>query len=93
MRSERENGPAGDYDWLSGCEGYRVDAPGGRIGVIEAIRRDPDGGGPRAIVVRAGRLRNRRLVIPASEIEALLVSGQTVVLAQTWSQQAKPAVP
>jgi hypothetical protein len=56
-----------DY-WLSHCEGYRVEASDGRLGFVEEIRRPRDSGGQATLVVRAGRLGRRLLLVPADEV-------------------------
>jgi hypothetical protein len=56
----------GQRYWLGHCEGFRVDAPGGRVGLVEAVLRRE--AGPDALIVRAGLLGRRRLVVPVSEV-------------------------
>jgi hypothetical protein len=77
-----QSGPAvdgGPHDWLAGCEGYRVDTPGGRLGFVDEIRRDP-AGRPVELVVRAGMLGTHRLDVPVDEITAVVPSRKTVVV-------------
>jgi hypothetical protein len=56
--------------WLDRCEGFRVDGPQGRIGVVKAVRRSDDGTAARALVVGRGRLR-RSLVVEEADVEEL----------------------
>jgi hypothetical protein len=76
-------------DWLTGCEGYDVETPGGRLGVVERIERTEDGA-PEALVVRTGILGNRRLLVPTAVIAAVVSSRQAIVI-EPWSPM--PAVP
>jgi hypothetical protein len=56
--------------WLAHSEGFRVDAPGGRVGFVEAVvEREP--GRAHAFVVRAGILGRRLLVVAADEVEEI----------------------
>ena len=59
-----------DY-WLRRCEGFRVEAPSGRIGHVRGIRfgRTAE---PEVLEVRAGLLGRRTLLIPVSDIEEIL---------------------
>jgi hypothetical protein len=49
MAAEAEPADAGA--WLTHCEGFEVDGPGGRIGWVEEVERDA-GGAPCALLVR-----------------------------------------
>jgi hypothetical protein len=55
-----------DY-WVDHCEGFRVDGLEGRIGLVEEVCDDPAHGG-HVLVVRAGLLGRRVLLIPTSEV-------------------------
>ena len=65
--------------WLAHCEGYRVDSPEGRIGLVEEVRR---GGSERAesLTVLAGMCGWRRLIIPTSEVEAIVPHAERLFL-------------
>jgi hypothetical protein len=53
--------------WLTHSEGFRLDAPGGRVGFVEAVvEREP--GHAAALIVRAGLLGRRLLVVAADEV-------------------------
>jgi hypothetical protein len=67
-----------DY-WLRRCEGFRVEAPGGRIGQVKAIRFGSTAE-PEALEVRAGLLGRRVLLIPISEIEDVIPEERRLVL-------------
>jgi hypothetical protein len=51
--------------WLAHCEGYRVESPGGRVGLVEEVRGGEQGG-TRSLAVLAGMRGLRRLIIPIS---------------------------
>jgi hypothetical protein len=54
--------------WLSRSEGFRVDTPEGRYGLVEAVmfRMRPDD--PDALVVRTGMLGRRLVLVPIEEV-------------------------
>jgi hypothetical protein len=52
-----------DY-WLEHCDGFRVDAPQGRLGFVEKVIEGEDGP---LLKVRAGRLGHRILLVPAAD--------------------------
>jgi hypothetical protein len=54
--------------WLMHSEGFRVDAPGGRVGFVEAVV-EREAGSADALIVRAGLLGRRLLVVGAHEVE------------------------
>jgi hypothetical protein len=68
-----------DY-WLCRGEGFRVDAPNGRLGLVEAVRFGARLDRPDELLVRGGFLRNRTLVVPVSEVEAVVPRQQRLVL-------------
>jgi hypothetical protein len=59
-----------DY-WLSRCVGFRVDWPAGGRGVVEEVRFAKRHDRPDVLVVRAGRLRPRRLLVPTEDVATL----------------------
>jgi hypothetical protein len=54
--------------WLRNSEGFRVEGPGGRIGVVEAIL-DPNG--QAELRIARGGLGFRSVTIPADEVESI----------------------
>jgi hypothetical protein len=80
-RPAPEPGPSIDREyWLAHCEGYRVDSPGGRIGLVEEVRRAAGGERAESLAVLAGMLGLRRLVIPVREVEAIVPHAERVLL-------------
>ena len=71
--------PVPEY-WLRRCRGFRVDSADGRIGTVENVRFDDPPAEPQALVVRVGLIGKRLLIVPVSEIRAILPRQQLVVL-------------
>ncbi len=68
-----------DADTLGNCEEFLVDSPAGRVGYVAEVRYAP-AGEPQALAVRAGRASNHLLIIPVSQLAALVVSSRRVLL-------------
>jgi hypothetical protein len=66
--------------WLSHCEGYRVDKPGGRIGLVEEVRHAPDDGRAESLAVLVGMLGRRRLIVSVSEVDAIVPHAERIYL-------------
>jgi hypothetical protein len=71
------------YYWLCRSEGFRVDSPEGRFGLVEAVmfRRRPDE--PDALVVRAGVLGRRLVLVPIDDVADVVPRRERVVLSTT----------
>jgi hypothetical protein len=65
--------------WLRRCEGFRVEAPGGRIGQVRSIRFG-DSAEPEVLEVRAGLLGRRTLLIPVSDVETIISKERRLIL-------------
>jgi hypothetical protein len=59
-----------DY-WLRRCEGFRVEAPEGRIGDVRGIRFGANAE-PEALELRAGLLGRRTLLIAVQDVETVI---------------------
>jgi hypothetical protein len=57
-----------------------VDTPGGRLGFVEEVRRDPRSGRPAELVVRAGMHGTHVLVVPVERIRAVVPGRRVVVV-------------
>lgn len=79
-----ENGGIDRYYWLAHCEGYLVDSPGGRVGLVERVLR-VEGERPEALVILAGMYGRRRLTIPVNEVDVILPYAQRVLLRSSAS--------
>jgi hypothetical protein len=68
------------FYWLCRSEGFRVDSPAGRFGLVEAVmfRTRPDE--PDALVVRAGVLGRRLVLVPIEDVEDVLPRRKRIVL-------------
>ncbi len=77
---EDELGPG--FYWLCRSEGFRVDSPEGRFGQVEAVmfRVRPDQ--PDALVVRAGVLGRRLVIVPIEDVADVLPRRERIVLAR-----------
>ena len=69
--------------WLAHCEGYRVDSPDGRVGVVEHVRLAPDSGRPELLAVRSGLFVPRSLLVPADRVEGVVPRERRVILRST----------
>jgi hypothetical protein len=69
--------------WLGHCEGFRADAPGGRLGLVEAVLHRREDRSADALIVRAGLLGRQLVVVPATSVEAVDPRRQRVELASS----------
>jgi hypothetical protein len=68
-----------DY-WIAHCEGYRVEGHTGRVGFVEEIRPNPANPSSPLLVIRAGRLGRRIIVVPADEVHAIVPRSERIWL-------------
>lgn len=68
-----------DY-WLCRCEGFRVDSPTGRLGLVEAVRFGSRLDRPDELLIRAGILGTRLLVVAVSDVQAVIPRQERLVL-------------
>jgi hypothetical protein len=54
--------------WLRRCDGFRVDGPDGRIGVVDHVEQDLEADVPDVVAVASGLWRIRRISIPLTEV-------------------------
>jgi len=71
-----------DY-WLCRCEGFAVESPTGRTGVVKGVRFLSRVDQPDLLEVRAGLFARRLLLIPADEVEDIFATEQRLVLRST----------
>lgn len=67
-------------DWLNHCEGFVVDSPDGRIGVVDHLRFGSRPGYPEALAVTAGLFARRLLIISTRGVEEVNPARRRVVL-------------
>jgi hypothetical protein len=68
-----------DY-WLCRCEGFSVDSPTGRVGVVEGLRYQSRLDQPDLLEVRAGLFGRKLLEVSIEEVEAVVSAEERVVL-------------
>jgi hypothetical protein len=68
---------------LCRCEGFQVDSPTGKVGVVEGLRYQSRIDQPDALEVRAGWLGRNLLLIPVDDVDQIFVDeGRLVVKMQ-----------
>ena len=75
--------------WLDHCEGCRGDAAGGRVGLVEEVVSTSEAGHADAIVVRAGLLGRRLLLVPAEDVGEVLPRRERIVLRSGWQPSGR----
>jgi hypothetical protein len=68
------------FYWLCRCEGFRVESPEGRFGLVEAVmfRVRPDE--PDALIVRAGVLAHKLVIVPIEDVDDIAPRRERVML-------------
>jgi hypothetical protein len=62
--------------WLRRCHGFRVDAAGRRIGIVEDVLYGAQHDRPSALLVRSGIFRRRLEAISLDDVEAVYPRAQ-----------------
>ncbi len=76
------------HRWLERCAGFRVDGPGGRVGVVALVRTEA--GRPVSLVVRAGPFVARRwIVVPIEEVVDIMPATRRVVVSAAVQRAAR----
>jgi hypothetical protein len=65
---------------LRRCEGFAVDSPSGRIGVVEGVRFGSSVDRPDVLEVKVGRVRQRLIVVGVDQIERILLDEERIEL-------------
>jgi hypothetical protein len=68
--------------WLSRCEGFRVETPEGRYGLVEAVMFKVRPDDPDALVVRTGMLGRRLVLVPVDDVAEVTPRRERVSLAR-----------
>jgi hypothetical protein len=68
-----------DY-WLCRCEGFWVDTPEGRLGLVEGLRFLSRIDKPDLLEVRAGLLGRKLLLVPSDHVEEIVAAEGRLVL-------------
>jgi hypothetical protein len=66
--------------WLCRCEGFEVDSPAGRVGVVDGLRFSSSVDQPDLLEVRAGPLGRTLLLIPVEDVDGIFSDEQRIVL-------------
>ena len=75
---------------LRRCEGFRVDSPNGRIGLVESLRYSRSIDEPDEIEVRGGWLGRRLVMVPADEVDQIFVEEGRLVVRETPAHRRGP---
>jgi hypothetical protein len=90
---QRPRDAASNFDyWLRRCEGFRVDAPQGRVGFVEEVRYASRLDRPDVIAVRVGLLARLLLIVPVGEVAEILPREERIVLHRSPRQEMTPDV-
>jgi hypothetical protein len=68
-----------DY-WLCRCEGFAVEAPGGRLGIVEEVRFRSRLDRPDELLVRGGIFGGRSFVVGVADVVEITPQQQRLVL-------------
>jgi hypothetical protein len=71
--------PQREY-WLCRCEGFEVESPAGRIGVVDGLRFISRLDQPDLLEIRAGFLGRRLLLLPVDQVESISSGEERIVL-------------
>ena len=78
-----------DY-WLCRCEGFDVESPAGRIGVVEGLRFLSRIDQPDLLEVRTGLFGRRVVLVPVAEVESISSREERIVLRATPQRHDDP---
>jgi hypothetical protein len=77
-----------DY-WLCRCQGFRVDSPAGRVGLVEEVRFGSRLDRPDTLVVRTGLLGSRLLGVPVDKVERVVPRQERLVLRSALEHRSR----
>jgi hypothetical protein len=80
IRAHSSPGRPGEEYWLCRCEGFEVDAPDGRVGVVEGLRFLSRLDRPDALEVRGGRFGRDLTLIPTDLVDRVDAADRRLVL-------------
>ena len=72
--------------WLGHCEGFRVDGPEGRVGIVEAVLGEEDA--PTKLAVREGLFALRTVYVPIEEVAEIQPRAERILLRRTPGHRA-----
>ena len=68
-------------DWLCRCEGFEVDSPEGRLGIVEWVVFRSRHDRPDALAVQTGHVLHRSVLIAVADVESVLPEEARITLA------------
>ncbi|MDQ2910549.1 MAG: hypothetical protein M3R26_06330 [Actinomycetota bacterium] len=80
VSSRLKSVPSCAPDLLNDCEGFWVDSPEGRVGIVEKLRFGVRADQPEALIVRASAFDTDLILVPVSEVESIFPKEQRIVL-------------
>jgi hypothetical protein len=80
IRPQASSGRPGEEYWLCRCEGFEVDAPDGKVGVVEGLRFLSRLDRPDELEVRGGRFGRDLTLIPTDLVERVDAAARRLVL-------------
>jgi hypothetical protein len=80
IRLQPSSGRPGEEYWLCRCEGFEVDAPDGRVGVVEGLRFLSRLDRPDELEVRGGRFGRDLTLIPTDLVDTVDAAAGRLVL-------------
>ena len=92
---QRPSGAATNFDyWLGRCQGFRVDSPHRRVGVVEEVRYASRCDRRDVIAVRPRRLHGLLFIVPVEEVaEIFQGAGRPAPLSAPDRGRAAPGPP
>ena len=66
-------------EWLRSCHGFRLEAEGKRLGVVEDVLYGQDRD-PAALLVRGGLFGTRATIVPVEEVVKVLPRSKRVIV-------------
>lgn len=72
--------PVDENYWLGHCEGFRVDSPGGRLGIVEHVVYGSRVDRPDLVAVSRGVWRVRTAEVPVADVVEVLPAQERLVL-------------
>jgi hypothetical protein len=82
--SPRSPWPVDEAYWLAHCEGFQVDGPDGRIGVVEHVVYESRLEVPDVVSVASGRWRLRSTDVPIADVLEVRPEQERLVVAGAW---------
>lgn len=67
------------FEWLRLCHGFRLEAEGKRLGVVEDVLYGQDRD-PAALLVRGGLFGTRATIVPVEEVVKVLPRSKRVIV-------------